>query len=302
MKMSRKLVFFGTEDFSSYALRELLSDGWDIVAVVTKPDSRRGRGRHLQPSIVKQIAEKNSIDVLQPENLEGLELALEKYDCNAAVLSAYGKIIPPAVLDSFELGIINIHPSLLPRHRGASPIEQTILDGDDKTGVSLIRLVSEMDAGPVYAQKEFVLRGDETAPQLYESLGKLGAKLLIEQLPAIISGELQPSEQDESLATYAPMIKKSDGTIDWHQDAEVIERQVRAYLSWPGSKTEIRGKQVTITQARVSEESGKSGELFSSEKEFVVFCADKSIVIEKLKPAGKREMTSQEFLAGNQIL
>ncbi len=301
MKMSKKLVFFGTENFSAYALEALLANSWDVAAVVTKPDSPSGRGRKLQSPIVKQLAIEHSIDVLQPNSLEGFRSTLDKYDCDVAVLSAYGKIVPHEILECFGLGIINIHPSPLPLHRGASPIEQTILDGDRVAGVSLMKLVEKMDAGPIYAQTELVLAGNETAPKLYGSLGRLGSKLLIEKLPFIVDGGLVPISQDDKLATYALMIKKTDGIIDWNDDAEIIERQIRAYLRWPGSKAVLANKQVAIMKARLNEASGEPGSMFLTENEIGVYCEAQSIIIERLKPAGKREMTSAEFLAGHNL-
>ncbi len=301
MKMSKKLVFFGTENFSAYALEALIDNDWSIAAVVTKPDSRSGRGRKLQSPVVKEIAQKHSIDVLQPDTLKGFGPTLEKYGCDIAVLSAYGKIVTFEILKLYDKGIINIHPSLLPLHRGASPIERTILDGDKVAGVSLMKLVQKMDAGPVYAQSKLSLTGNETAPELYESLGRLGSRLLIEKLPSIVDGSLASIEQDDELATYAPMIKKIDGVIDWNNDAEIIERQIRAYLRWPSNKTTLADKQITITRARLFEESGKPGSIFLSGDEIGVYCKDTSIVIEKLKPDGKREMTASEFLAGHNI-
>jgi len=273
-----------------------------VVAVVTKPDSPSGRGRKLQSPVIKQIAKKHSIDVFQPESLKGFGPTLEKYGCNVAVLSAYGKIIPLEILELFELGIINVHPSLLPLHRGASPIEQTILDGDKIAGISLMKLVEKMDAGPVFAQTQLQLIGNETALELYESLGKLGAQLLIEKLPLIINDNLTPINQNDGLATYAPMIKKTDGDIDWDNNAEVVERQIRAYLQWPGSKMTLNGNQITITKARLAGESGETGKIFSNAGEFGIYCNDRSIIIERLKPAGKREMTASEFLAGHRVL
>ncbi len=301
MNKSKNLIFFGTEDFSAYALEALLAGGWDVVAVVTKPDSRSGRGRQFKSPAVLPVTQKHSIDVFQPESLKGFESTLKKYSCSVAVLSAYGKIIPSEILKLFELGIVNIHPSLLPKHRGASPIEQTILSGSKVAGVSLMKLVEEMDAGPVFSQVELNLNGRETATELYESLGKLGAKLLLEKLPSVTAGKLQATTQNHSLATYTPLIKKTDGIINWDDSASVIERQIRAYQRWPGSKTLLVNKPVTITQARLLGKSGKAGEVFTLGTEIGVYGKDMSIIIEKLKPDGKREMTSQEFLAGNKL-
>ena len=302
MSKSKKLIFFGTENFSLSALEALVENNYDVLAVVTKPDSRRGRGKAFTSSPVKQFAIDSGIPVIQSSDGQEMERKLAEYQTDFAVLSAFGKIIPDSILNMFPGGIINIHPSLLPKYRGASPIEQAILNGDENTGVSLMKLIKEMDAGPIFAQSKIELDSTETAPELYRALGKLGSQLLIEKLPDIISKQLPIVEQDDELASVAPMITKPDGRINWDKTAETLERQIRAYLRWPGSKITINDTEITITQARLGKKSGKPGELFVQENEFGVYCKDTSVIVEKLKPAGKREMHTSEFLAGNKVI
>ncbi len=310
MKKSKSLIFFGTETFSLNAFKTLVENKFNVVAVVTKPDSKRGRSGALKPSAVKKYSLEIGLPIIQHTSMKDVEKDLEKYDAFAAILSSFGRIIPTPILDLFEGGIINIHPSLLPKYRGASPVEQTILNGDKETGVSLIKLVEKMDAGPIYAQSIVALSGTETSPQLYETLASAGSKLLVANLPEILDNKLESEAQDESKATFAPMITKQEGLVDWNLPGTAIVRQIRAYLDWPKSHTEISGKEVIITKAYFipsRPQNTSPGEieaqLFSDAgiDSIVIYCKDGAIHIQQLTPAGKREMTAKEFLAGNRF-
>lgn len=308
MTKSKSLVFFGTEDFSLSALKALVEHGYNVLCVVTKPDTKRGRGRKLSPPSVKIYAEENSIPVIQNASMNGIAKELANYPAEVAVLSAFGRIIPEELLEMYPVGIVNIHPSLLPRWRGASPIEQTILAGDKQAGVTLMKLVKEMDAGPVYVQKSIDLDGTENASGLYNTLGSLGANVLVESLPAIISGDLKAQEQDHSKATLAPMIKKEDGEIDWNDKAETIDRKVRAYVRWPGAKAELGEKRVKITNGYFTSGNSAKGTPSGSVTAvpqagiIMVDTGSGSYCITHLKPDGKREMSSAEFMRGNKLL
>lgn len=224
------------------------------------------------------------------------------YESKLAVLVAHGQILRQPVLDQFPLGIINIHPSLLPAYRGSTPIEQAMLGGASKTGVSLMKLVATMDAGPVYALSELLISGHESKAELANQLLRMGGELLIKVLPKIFGGELEPTAQDESKATLTKLIKKTDGAIDWTKPAAQIEREIRAYLGWPGSFTSLLGTDVIVTAAHLSDESGAPGKAYQTDnKDMAVHCAKDSLVIERIKPAGKREMTGREFLAGHKL-
>lgn len=224
---------------------------------------------------------------------------LKPHKAKLAVLAAYGRIIPQSVLDEFPLGIINVHPSLLPLHRGPTPIEQTILDGTFKTGVSIMRLTAGMDEGPLYKQKTVHLTGKESKAELATILQRLGSELLVETLPLIASGQLKPRLQPHpSRATYSKKLTKEDGVIDWNKPATQIEREIRAYLGWPGSRSTLAGKEVLITAAHVANTSGEAGQVKVSGKKLMVYCGNDALVIEKLKPVGKNEMTAQAFIAG----
>lgn len=302
MNKSKSLIFFGTEAFSLSALKALVENDFNVVAVVTKPDSARGRSKELRQSLVKQYAQEANLPVIQHANVEEIEEDLKQFDAFAAVLSSFGKIIPPTTLGMFKGGIINVHPSLLPKYRGASPIEQSILNGDEITGVSLMKLVEKMDAGPVYSQQSIELSGEETSAVLYETLAQIGSSLLVDNLPQILSGELEPKAQDENLVSFAPMISKQDGVIDWSLPATTIEQQIRAYKDWPGSKTTLGGIEVTIAKATAVNKSGESGNAMKSGDDILVYCGEDALMVHQLKPAGKREMSSKEFLLGNKVI
>lgn len=303
MSTTKRLVFFGTDEFSLPCLQALISGGYQVLAIVTKPDSPKNRGLHLNSPPIKDMAVKSNIKVLQPDNLAEITPELKNFEAHAGILVSYGKLIPQSVIDIFPDGIINVHPSLLPIYRGPSPIESAILNGDKETGVSLMRLTAGMDEGPVYAQQAIKLDGTETKIQLYEKLSRIGADMLLQYLPDILSGALKPVSQNNQNATYSQLIKKADGIIDWHKPATTIIREIRAYAGWPQSRTTIMGKEVIITKAHSvpsKPESIKPGliETLADIGLLMIYASDGYICVDKLKPAGKSEMTATEFLRG----
>jgi len=296
----KTIVFFGTDEFSAVSLRELIERGFTIGAVVTKPDSRKGRGRELQFSAVKQIALDHDIPVLQPfKMVEITEAIVALTDSNSekptGVLVSYGKIIPQSIIDLFEPGIINVHPSLLPKYRGPSPIESAILHGDTETGVSIMQLSAAMDAGPVYKQVVFSLNDTETAPQLEATLAALGAQELATILPSIMNGSLQPQPQDDAVASYCKLLSKDDSVLDPQTlTAEQAERQVRAYLAYPKTKVTIAGHLVVVTKAHIrSELEAATGSVLD------IQCRDGQFlsIDELIGPSG-RAMNAKAFLNG----
>lgn len=298
------IIFFGTEDFSAASLQALIDADFTIAAVVTKKDSKKGRGRTLIPPIVKTIALKHNIPVWQPDTLGEITESITTLQPVTGVLVSFGKIIPQSTIDLFTPGIINVHPSRLPRYRGPSPIESAILNGDAETGVSIMQLSKAMDAGPVYHFTPRQLSGTETQTELYDTLGALGARTLVSTLPAILSGDLAPVPQDESHATYCALINKPDGVINWHTPAVHIERAIRAYSGWPGSKTILGGVDVVITGAEVVEAPTlhTPGTVEVHGNELTVYASAGALAITTLKPAGKKEMNVKEFLNGHRHL
>ncbi len=249
--------------------------------------------------VIRNAVSKAGFDIEQI--VTGKLSELKPHKAQLAVLAAYGRIIPQPVLDEFPLGIINIHPSLLPLFRGPTPIEQAILDGANKTGVSIMHLTAGMDEGPIYKQKTLQLNGDELKADLTNRLQQLGAELLLEVLPDIANGMLKPRKQPHpDRATYSRKLTKEDGIINWNKTAVDIDREIRAFSGWPGSRTTLFGKDVIITKAHAVPSDGIPGkvEIIKDAGTITVFCQSGYICIEKLKPAGKREMTAKEFLTG----
>lgn len=244
------VVFFGTEDFSLYSLKTLIEAGFPVVAVVTKPDTKRGRDRALTQPAVKSYAEEHGVLVLQPSNLSDITQYIGSLSSPVGVLASYGKIIPQSILDLFSPGIINIHPSLLPKYRGPSPIEAAIEHRDSHTGVSIMKLVAKMDAGPIYTQAPYALDQTESKPELYNTLGLMGANLLAHTLPSIVDGSLQPTPQNESEATYCPLLSKKESLLDPKKitpgDAEA---RIRAHLGFPRTRMTIAGHEIIVTKA-----------------------------------------------------
>jgi methionyl-tRNA formyltransferase len=290
MSKSSNLIFFGTDNFSLPTLGKLLSAGWSIAAVITKPDSRGGRGQKPIVPKIKQLAQENGIDVWQPERMAELAPKITGLKPTHGILVAYGKLIPRSIIDLFPGGIINLHPSLLPKYRGPSPIESAILSGDSDTGVSLMRLSSGMDEGPVYAHVRIELDSSETRPELYMELAQKAADLLLERLPAIIEGWLTPRHQDDKLASYSKLLRKTDGYIDFTSSAQLYERQVRAFLGFPKSRAKLYEHELVLTKARVAQ-SIDDGAL-------VVRCQPGFLeILELVGPSG-RSMSGADFLRG----
>lgn len=289
-----KLIFFGNErlatgvSIDTSVLKALVAAGYDVLAVVVNHNQKRSRIKR-DPEIIEAARQLN-IPVFLPENLETLQDDLQKLQPEAAVLVAYGRIVPKDIIDIFPKGIINLHPSLLPKYRGPTPIEQTILDGATKTGVSLMKLVAQMDEGPVYSQEVLELTGNETKQELANKLLELGKDMLIHELPSILDGSLRPVAQKNAEATHTKPLQKSNGLINWQLPAEVIERQIRAYQGWPKSITKFFGHDVIVTKVRmVDPEVGG---------DFIIECGLGWLEIEQLTAPSGRTISGAEFLRG----
>lgn len=301
---NNKIVFFGTPNFSLPALEALLKEKYDIVLVVTKPDQPAGRNLILSPSPVKVYAKKLGLQIY--EQINDLNEYLDRENPSLGIVVAYGKIIPLNILGMFPFGCLNIHPSLLPKYRGSSPIQSAILNSDLETGVSIIKLDEKMDHGPIVARKSIEISAEETAESLHDKLSQVGAELLINILPDYLSGKITPKPQDESQATYTKIIAKGDGKIDWRKPAKEIERQIRAFYPWPGSFTEFsqnnRVLKIKIISAEVLEKNPSSvdivGKLQNVSGRLIVNCGKGSLIINKLQLEGKKEMTDKEFING----
>lgn len=288
---SKTIVFFGTDEFSAASLRELIAKGFTIGAVVTKPDSRKGRGRELSKPIVKQIAEANNIPVWQPIDIYAIADHVKKLKDPIGVLVSYGKIIPQSIIELFSPGIVNVHPSLLPLYRGPSPIESVILNGDTETGVTIMQLSAAMDAGPIYSQVTVPLLDIETAPELEIQLADLGAQELTLTLPAIINGTVLPTPQNDEIATYCQLLTKDESILDTSLlTAEQAERHVRAYIAFPKTKAIIADQRIVITKAHVTNTHNSPLDLTCTDGRYLS-------VDELIGPSGKA-MDAQAFING----
>jgi methionyl-tRNA formyltransferase len=288
---SETIVFFGTEDFSLTVLEGLIEAGHTIAAVVTKPDSKKGRGQQLVMPSVKVLAMKHDITVWQPLKVAEINEEVKKLGPVTGVLVSYGKIIPQSTIDLFTPGIINVHPSLLPKYRGSTPIESAIKNGDSTTGVSIMQLDAGMDTGPVYTAQEYELSGSETRADLYRALAILGTDLLLETLPEIMNGTLKPAPQDNTKATYSKLLQKSDADLQLDSlTATEAERIVRAHLGFPKSKVVVGGNLIVIIKAHVSKQQKTPLDLLCQDGAYLS-------VDELIAPSG-RHMDSAAFLRG----
>ena len=303
-KPSKTIIFFGNERLATgvnteaLSLQALIEAGYGVAAVVLNYEA--GKSRNSRPLEIRAVADKYKIPVYLPSKLDNQVInQLKSYRAAAAVLVAYGKLVPGPVIEMFPRGIINVHPSLLPLHRGPTPIESVILGGDKKTGVSLMQLTEEMDAGPIYGQSELLLKTNETKQELANELLEIGKSMLLELLPSILDGTVIALPQDESRASYDRLLSKPSGIIDWSKPAKQIEREIRAYAEWPKSHTKLANIDVIITSSKVLNLRGEAGKILLDNKKLVVYCGKGALEIVRLKPTGKKEMDAPAFLAGH---
>ena len=297
----------GTPDFAVPSLQALIDAGHEVCAVVTKPDTMKGRSGKLTPSPVKALALQYGIPALAPEKKlnDSFAEALAAYKPDVIVVIAYGKIIPESILNLAPFGCINVHASLLPAYRGAAPIQWAVLNGEEKSGVTIMKVGEGLDTGDIYAQEELYLTPEETAETLFDRLAALGASLLVKTLPEIAAGELAPVPQpEESPTDYARMIVKSDGLIDWTRPAEELERHVRGMNSWPCAFTYLKGKTFKIWESEVElKESGFApGTVITEDKKgLFVQTGQKMLKVKTIQAEGKKKMPAEEFLRGARL-
>ncbi len=276
-----KIIFIGTPKFGAIILEELIKANLAPILVITAPDKPAGRKQTITPPPVKLMAQKYNIEVEQPEKIRNIDISkYRNLQPDMVVVAAYGKIISKEILDIPKFGCLNVHPSLLPKYRGASPIQTAILNGDSKTGVTIMLMDEKMDHGPILAQREYPIPNDQY-PIIHDELANLGAELLIEVIPKYINKEIKAKEQDHTKATFTKIIKKEDGLIDWKKRPEEIERQIRAYTPWPSTFTFVKkdAKQIRV-------------------KVLEVEIKDNKLVIKRVQPEGKNAMNYQEYLKG----
>jgi methionyl-tRNA formyltransferase len=298
--MNARIVFMGSPEFALPVLQALV-ENYQVVGVVTQPDRPAGRGRTLTPPPVKTLAQGIGLPVIQPERLKQPEAMqqLKAWQPDVMVVAAFGQILRPVVLDLPPYGCINVHASLLPRWRGAAPIQAAILNGDARTGITIMRMDPGVDTGGVLSQRSIPILPQDTAGTLGERLAFLGAGLLIETLPAYLRGELKPQPQDEARATYAPMLKKEDGRLDFTRTAEELARQVGAFNPWPGTYTFWQGQMLKILRAHAAPDSHPGpGKTTLQDGLPAVGTGQGLLVLDEVQPAGKKPMTGEVFLRG----
>lgn len=297
-----RIIYLGTPHIATIPLRALAQlTGVEIVAVVTQPDRPSGRGRQLTPPPVKVVAQELGIArILQPDTLkdEAVVAQLAALAPDIGVVAAYGEILRTNVLTIPRYGYLNIHPSLLPRHRGPAPVTSAILAGDADVGVSVIKLERKMDAGPIIAQYRQAMPPDARAGALTEALFHVGTRLLCDNLYAYATGTLTPTPQDDSQASYIGMLSREDGRINWHQSAHHIERMIRAYDPWPGTFTEYNGQTLRILTASITTATGQPGQVVDTADGPAVACGVGALLLHTVQPAGGRVMAARDWRRG----
>jgi methionyl-tRNA formyltransferase len=302
-----RIVFMGTPELARVSLEALLAESsFQIVGVVTQPDRPSGRDLKVSPSPVKTLALSRGLLVLQPERArnEAFVDQLRTWSPELIVVAAYGQILPKSILDLPRYGCINVHTSLLPRYRGAAPIQWAILNGDAETGVTIMKMDEGMDTGAIISQQRTPISPEDNGQTLHDRLARLGAELLVRTIPDYVSGKLKPVPQPTEGITYTKKIKKEEGLIDWAQPARMVWNRVRGLAPWPGAFTRLPGTNelLKIWDARVVSESGSPGLILQTNKEgIVVACAEDALQVRSLQRPGGRRLSAQEFLAGNAL-
>lgn len=301
----RSIVFMGTPQFACPTLQMLIDRGERVVAVVTQPDRPKGRGQQTQAPPVKLLAEQHGIPVLQPVKVRAPE-AIEEIRTVAPdliVVVAFGQILPKALLEIPPGGCINVHASLLPRYRGAAPINWSIINGESETGVTTMQMDVGLDTGDMLVKRATPIAPDDDAQTLHDRLSIIGAEAMAETLDLLAAGRLVPEKQDDRLSNYAPMLKKEDGRIDWHQAPRAIVNRISGVTPWPGAYTALDGKLLKLFRARTGSGHGVPGTVLTADRSGLeVACDGGSVIIGELQLEGKRRLAVGDFLAGCRLL
>lgn len=301
-----KIVYMGTPDFAVGPLEALINAGHTVTAVVTQPDKPKGRGGKVQMSPVKLCALEHDIPVFQPVKIKAPEEVetLRAFEADIFVVAAFGQILSQEILDMPKYGCLNIHASLLPRYRGAAPIEWVILNGEKETGVTIMQMDAGLDTGDMLLKKAVPIEADETDESLHDKLAEVGSNLIVEALCMLEKGELVPQKQNDEESCYAKMLNKSMGRIDWEEPAEVIGRKVRGLYSWPGAYSSYKGKGLKILKAAVDTkaEDGEPGTVSEVTKDSVIVNTGKGrLILQEVQLEGKKRLAVKEFLLGCRI-
>jgi methionyl-tRNA formyltransferase len=299
-----KFIFAGTTEFGIPTIEKLIADGHELLLCITQPDKPTGRKQELSPPPIKLWAQKNNIRVLQPTKVHESIHELIHEQPDLLLVAAYGQIIPKEILSIPKFGSVNIHGSVLPKYRGASPIQAAILNGDKTTGITLIVMDEKMDHGPILAIRTISIEDNDNFATLYKKLAALSAELTSETLPKFISGETKPHEQNETQATFTKLLKKEDAKIDWTRRATEIRNQIRALNPEPGTWTTLDGKNIKISEVQILNESKIElpGKLYRHPEGLAVKTTEQSLLIQKIQPEGKNPMSGKDYLNGLKTL
>ena len=299
-----RILFMGTPEFAEVSLKALVEDNRDVVCVITQPDKPKGRGYEMAMPEVKVYAMEKNIPVYQPDTLkdEAILPLLQEYQPDVIIVVAYGKILPEYVLNFPKYGCINIHGSLLPKYRGAAPIQRAVIDGEKVSGVTSMYMEKGLDTGDMLIKRELPIGIETTAGEYHDALALLGGEVLLETLDALSEGSLTPQSQDDSLSTYASQLSKAEGEINWNNTSDEIYNKVRGLNPWPKAFSFIGGKRFVVDFVYESEQSGKAGEVLSADKDgILVACGEGSVLIKEIKVEGKKKMSAEDYLRGHKI-
>lgn len=302
-----KVIYMGTPDFAVGALENIIKAGHEVTLVVTQPDKPKGRSKELVPPPVKAAAVAHGIPVFQPDRIkrpESIEY-LKQYEADVFVVCAFGQILSSEILNMPKFGCINIHASLLPKYRGAAPIQWVIINGEEKAGVTIMQMDEGLDTGDMLLVGSLDLAADETGESLHDKLSQLGADLIVEALDKLAKGELTRTPQPEGDLFYAKMLSKDMGNIDWNKSAVETERLIRGLCPWPGTYSYLEGKVLKICSARIGSAVGESAKVGSicevTKNSFSVKCGEGTLEVLSVKPEGKKEMSVHDFLLGKKL-
>lgn len=297
-----KIVYMGTPDFAVGPLEAIIQAGHEVAAVVTQPDKPKGRGKEMAQSPVKVCALQHQIPVLTPVKIKAQEAVeqLKQYPADIFVVAAFGQILSEEILQMPKYGCVNIHASLLPKYRGAAPIQWSIIDGETETGITIMQMDKGLDTGDILFQQKVPITAEDTGESLFDKLAKAGAELIVDALDKIQSRDVHPVPQDEEKSSYAKMLTKAVGRIDWNASAAEIERLIRGLNSWPSAYTQYHGKQLKIWKAKVVPTvQGMPGMIADVTKDEVIVCTgDGALALEEIQLEGKKRMSTREFLLG----
>lgn len=301
-----KVLFMGTPDFAAGVLESIYEAGHEIVAVVTQPDKPKGRGKEMAMSAVKEYALSKNLCILQPVRIKAEEAVetLREYDADIFVVAAFGQILSKEILDMPRFGCINVHASLLPKYRGASPIQWSIMCGEEETGVTIMQMDEGLDTGAMLTRVVVPITSEDTGESLFNKLAVAGAKLCVDTLTEIEKGNINPVPQDEESVTYAKLLTKQMGEIDFSKKSIEIERLIRAFTPWPGTYTHLNGKTLKIQKAFCDEKNfdREDGEIVSvTSDEIVISCGEGCLKVTELQLEGKKRMSAHDFLLGYKI-